>query len=499
MGKPPSRPAANDPPVSGTCFFCSLVSPGRMLTTLAQYHYGFEGSTAVRIFMVGFAGLALVAALLIRLNIYQWIMAGMLFFTALTAPTNYEQTQYLQTWMLPVQLLRAEFHLALGILMTILVVVTGRVHVHTVPAQGMFLLAITLYSGFMQFFQEGPAEALQTIGFLLAVIPCMLFASPAASRDYENCVRVLRAMMWVSVLWTVCSSIQFVVNPRLVVNTNGRFWGMMANAQQTAILCAPCAVIATWLLLNDTKRNLKPLWIGLICINLLFVGWTASRNGVLMLLVGMAFVLYNRVGKLVLLLPVGALVFVTLAFLADELQIQSNLDRLTSTTNTRSGVWKAQLQAIAESPLVGVGVDERGGSESSWLGGFAAYGLGMFLLMMLFLFWSIWRCATLWIRRFRVPVETRRLIDMYISWNAMYFSAATFEGIILGRSSTSQTMMLMFAGIGVWLTEQVSQRVSDADGEFDENETDSEGERIVDVYAAGEYGFDDEGAPRQMA
>lgn len=473
-----------------------------MLTTLAQYHYGFEGSTAVRIFMVGFAALAMVATLLIRLNVYQWIMAGMLFFTALTAPTNVERTQFLPTWMLPVQLLRAEFHLGLGILMTILVVLAGRIHAQHVPAQGMFLFAITIFAGILQFFQEGPTEAIQSIGFLLAVVPCMWFGSPAASRDYNSCVKTLHAMMWVSVAWTVCTSVQFVINPRFVVNTNGRFWGMLGNAQQAAMLCAPFAVIATWLLLNDLNKRLKPLWIGLICINLLFIGWTGSRTGLLMLMMGMAFVLYNRLGKLVLLVPIVAVLFVTLAFLSDELQIQSNLDRLASTENTRGGVWQAQLSAIAESPLVGVGLDERGGSESSWLGGFAAYGIGMFLLMIAFLFWSMWRCATLWIRRRRLPRSERPLVDMYISWNAMYFSAATFEGIILGRSSTTQVMMFMFAGIGVWLVEQVSHGVSHATAEDDGDEEWNEqwtGDEVTDLTVATDYGFEDDHRPRELA
>ena len=40
-----------------------------------------------------------------------------------------------------------------------------------------------------------------------------------------------------------------------------------------------------------------------------------------------------------------------------------------------------ELQNIAESPLFGVGWHEAGGSESSWLGGFAGYGILMFALM----------------------------------------------------------------------------------------------------------------------
>jgi hypothetical protein len=454
--------------------------------TLAQYYYGFEGSVAVKVFMVGFAVLAAIAATFVRLKPLHWIMLAALFATALTAPTNQDQTAFLPTWMLRVQLHRAEIHLTLGILLSLFVVFSGRVHMHTVPAQGLFLLAISLYAGLFQFFHEGPKEALQSIGFALAVIPCMLFAAPAACRDYDGCMKTLRAIMVASVAWTVCSSVQFVINPRFLVNTQGRFWGMLANAQQAAMLCAPFAIIALWLLLNDKNRRLRLLWLGLIGINLLFVAWTASRTGVLMLVLGAAFVLYNRLGKLVLLLPVGGVLLFGLSFLADELQITSNIERLTSTENTRAGVWSAQLANIMESPIIGVGWHETGGSESSWLGGFAGYGLGMFLLMVAFLAWSMWRCASLWIRRRRLPREYRPMIDMYISWNAMYFGAATFEGIILGRSSTSQVLLLMFAGIGVWLVEQ-TQLVMERSAEDDE----SDEPPLYDEHLAHDYGFDD--------
>jgi hypothetical protein len=319
----------------------------------------------------------------------------------------------------------------------------------------------------------------------------MLFAAPAATRDHNNCVRTLRAMMCVSVLWTVCSSIQFMINPRFLVNTQGRFWGMLGNAQQAAMLVAPFAIIAIWLTLHDKSKKLRPLWIGLIAINLLFLGWTASRTGFVMLVIGASFVLYNRIGKVLLFLPVAVLLFVALAFLSDELQIRSNLERLTDLQNTRQGVWEAQFRNIAESPLIGVGWHDTGGSESSWFGGFAGYGIGMFLLMIGLLVWSMWRCAVLWVRRRRLPKEERPLVDMYISWNAMYFSAATFEGIILGRSSTSQVFLLMFAGIGVYLAEKTATL---ADQPTDEYALDpAEYGEIPPEYLESAYAYNEHG------
>lgn len=419
--------------------------------TLAQL-YGFEGTAAAKVFMVGFAGLALVAAVFIRMSLLHWLLAAVLFVNALTAPTNYERTQYIITWMSPLQIHRAEAHLALGIILTIFVVVTGRLRSQDVPIQGLLMLAIALYAGVLQFFHETPAAGAKSIGFALATIPCMLYATPASTRTHEDCMRFLRSLMWVSVAWTVCCSVQFVINPKNLVNLQGRFWGMLANAQQAGMLTAPFVVVALWLLLNDKVRRLRLLWIALIAINLLFLGWTGSRTGALMLIMGLMFVLYNRIGKMVLLLPFAVVMFFGLSYLAKELQIGSNLERLVSTENTRSAVWARQLANIGRSPLVGVGWKDSGGSESSWLGGFAGYGIGMFLLMLSLLAYSVWLCLRFQLRRRQFPAESRPLIDLFCSWNAMYFTVATFEGIMLGRSSAPQTTMLMFAGLGVYLT-----------------------------------------------
>lgn len=472
-----------------------------MQVVLAEF-YGFEYSLAVKIFMVGFALLGLAAALMVRLSVTQWLIAAMLFAVSLSAPLNEDRTGYLPTWMLPVQQYKASIHLTLGLILSALVLFSGKAHMHYVPVQGLFILAISLYAGFLQFFHEDAGSALESIGFCMAVVPCMLFAAPAACRDYEGCIKTVRMIMVVGAAWAVCSSIQFVVNPRLVVNgaaEGARFWGMMGNAQGAAIFCAPMVVIGIWLWLNDPRRRLKILWVALIAINLLFTAWTGSRTGVVMLVLGGAFVLYSRIGRFVLFLPVTGLVVWGLSFLSDELQIQSNLDRLTSMQDTRKEAWAAQLRSIAESPLVGVGWNDVGASESSWLGGFAGYGVIMFLIMISFLIFSMWLCASLWVRRWRIPRERRPLIDLFISWNAMYFGAATFEGIMLGRSSFPQMMVLTMGGIGVWLVDEArSARMGAAVAEPSGDDW-TELPAVVDENLADEYGFDAVANPADYA
>ncbi|HNV70856.1 MAG TPA: hypothetical protein PKO06_14235, partial [Candidatus Ozemobacteraceae bacterium] len=111
-----------------------------------------------------------------------------------------------------------------------------------------------------------------------------------------------------------------------------------------------------------------------------------------------------------------------------------------------------------ENPLIGVGWGDTGGSESSYLGGAAAFGIGYAALMACLLFGSMLMCLKLTVFKRRLPKADRALADMFIAWNAAYFAGAAFEGYLIGRSSTPQVMALLFAGIGVHLKDMVAVR-----------------------------------------
>jgi hypothetical protein len=423
-----------------------------------QHVYGFEGTGAASLFMVGFTVVLILAALLIRINLRLLVIGGMLFATALTAPVDFINMQYIPTWMLSVQKLRAEIHLGLGVLLTLMVMVPGRIAVQHVSAQSMFMLIIGLFMALMMYVHADAGEATQSVLFALATIPCMVAGIPALTRTDDQCIAMLRCIMFVSAVWTFCCSVQFVINPKYLVNNGGRFWGMLGNAQQAAILVAPFCVISLWLILNDPVRRNRILWIGLLAINLLFLMWTGSRTGLLMLVLGTMAVLSTRIGKAIALLPVAALLFFGLWYLSDLLQIGSSVERLVSNDDTRHQVWTHQLEAALSSPLIGVGWNENvGGSESSYFGGFAAYGIGFLLLILAFVFFSIGRCAYLLRNRRVLSGTDRTLVDIFIGFNAAYFGGAAFEGYLLARSSTTMVMMLMFAGIGTYLKERIAQ------------------------------------------
>jgi hypothetical protein len=428
------------------------------LTLADQHIYGFEGTFAEVVFILGFTALLLLTFFTVRMGLRLWILAAILFATALTAPVDFVHYQFIETWMLPVQKARASIHLTFGILLTVMVIAPGRVGLQHVSFQSVLLLVMGIYMALLQFVHAGGEEGIQSIGFALATIPCMMVGVPLLTRSYDQCVLMLKSMMVVSTVWTCCCSIQFITNPKYLVNDNGRFWGMLGNAQHAAVLVAPFAVIALWLIMHDKQRRAKILWIALLAINLLFLLWSGSRTGALMFVLGAVLVFYSRGGKAVIFLPFAALMFWGLYYLSDLLQIGSNVERLVSGEDTRKGVWTAQIAAGLSHPLFGVGMNENiGGSESSYLAGFAAYGFVVLVIMIVLLLASAAFCLRLMRGKPWLPDQDRSLVDIFVAFNAMYFVGAAFEGYLAARSSTTLTMMLMFSGIGVYVKERIAE------------------------------------------
>ncbi len=442
------------------------------LLTLAQQHvYGFEGRTAEVIFIAGFGALVLVAALVMKISFKHWLLIGALFATALTAPIDESKTRYIDTWMQTAQIQRATIHLCFGVMLTIIMLMGGGFSAQILPIPSVLLGTIVVYAALLQFIHEDAITALQSLGFALATIPATAVVVARLTRDYEGCIKIIRVLMWTSVIWTFCCSVQFVINPKYLVNNTGRFFGMLGNAQQAALFCAPLAISALWLLLNDADKRRRVLWVALTAINLLFIIWTGSRTGALMLIIGLGGVLGARPERALILVPVAGVVMWALYGLSDALQIGANLDRFASGDDTRGWVWQSQIQTALQNPIIGAGWHEAGGSESSYLGGFAGYGFGMLLLMLALVFTTLWGGFQLLMARRHASPHLRSLIDLYNAFMLMFFAAAAFEGFILARSATTSVMFLLFAGIGKFLqTEVVAEREWHGHEEADHSE-----------------------------
>lgn len=428
-----------------------------MILTLAQHIYGFEGTPAVRLFIVGFSLVVLLALVLVRIPAFAWVLVAILCANALGPSVVPNRTEYIPTWLLPLQINRAALHLGFAVLLNLILLATGRMSLTQMPWQGWVLVSIQLLAGLLQTIHEGPEVSIQTLLFAMATIPATCIAARGLAKSTDGALALVRVMLITASLWVGGCSVQFVLEPSYLINVNGRFFGLLSNPQMAGLFIAPTITMATWALLNDPSKRARILWVGLIAIYSLFLMWTGSRTCLLLTLVGVAIVLASRPGKLILFAPFALGLVVLLAALAGELQIGANLERLTSTEDTRSVGLERLIVSIGENPWIGKGWDDLAATENSYLAGFAAYGILMALLLTAYTFAGMFVCIKLWLRRSQMTPERRALAELTVAFHAVYFMGANLEGYLLGRSSTAQTMMMLFAGIAAWLLQDTTE------------------------------------------
>jgi hypothetical protein len=176
----------------------------------------------------------------------------------------------------------------------------------------------------------------------------------------------------------------------------------------------------------------------------------------------MLFVLYSRIGKLVLLAPVLAIALwgtyqaaISIGFLSE-----AAVERLGSTQNTRATVWTWLLEDAFSSPLLGVGFSNTRANENSYLLAFAAYGVFCGGAVLTLLFYSISLMARLFRARRLLPVRHRQLADLILGFNAAYFTGAMFEWHIVSRLEGNIPYMLIFSVMAAGLLAKVSRETS---------------------------------------
>src|SRR5262249_46320666 len=79
---------------------------------------------------------------------------------------------------------------------------------------------------------------------------------------------------------------------------------------------------------------------------------------------------------------------------------------------------------------------------------FAAFGVGMVVLVMLLVVVSIRECIRVW-REAKKGPGLRGVADVIVAFNIMYFTIATFEGIIMARVREILVWMVAFSALGM--------------------------------------------------
>lgn len=399
--------------------------------------------------VAGILGFTTWLAVAVNFRLSLLVLMGMLFVSGLGAPWDHTGYFRLETWLLPLQSRRAELYLGGGIILLIAALIHHhRCSVRWVGGQAWMLLAISFYSALLWFVHEPFLDAIQTLIFYAATVVPLAIVVPALLQQRKDWDSIIGIFVVLNVLSIAAVSIQFMINPQqLVVGIGRRFTGLLGNPQHAAAYYAILGVIVLSVLLN-TKR-VRTWWTlaAILGVDLVLLGWTGSRTGALMFLLGVTAVMYRRIGRSILLVPLGALVALITYRIIGQMGIEMGLDRLISTQDTRTREWLALWQQGMDNFVLGVGISERLESENSYLTAFATFGFGMFILVCTLIPVAMVQCWRLFQIGRRLP-QWGRYTDLLIAFNMMFFVGAVFEGYIIARISFPFATMLVMSGLG---------------------------------------------------
>ncbi len=364
--------------------------------------------------------------------------AGMMLFSSMALPLTWNDRLNPTVW-LPLQSTRSSLFFASGIAATLVVLFQiNRMRGKHISVSAYILFFIGLYGALLRFVHGDAADGAFSVVFTLFTLTPLLLAAAIVIDEFQDLRLIFRSIALVNIAWVGMVFVQIAVNPKFVMQGNEyRFVGLLSNPQHSGVLMAFLCVIVLWLLLND-QRKYKIIFIGLLSINGLLLLWTGSRTGLGMAVIGTSAVLYSRAGRAILLLPlVGILGYISLKIMVDVVGIDLGFERMASTENTRTDAWLMLIETAKESPLFGVGMGEMDRSENSWLYGYASYGIGMLILLLLMTFVSMVEIAKSIKYRFTMPHEYRPYLDVLIGIMLMYYAGAVLEGYMISRVSVT--------------------------------------------------------------
>src|SRR5438093_7691628 len=410
-------------------------------------------------------GAVLATGILIRRGL-AWCAVAMVLFVACLAPA-YDLGGYpRETWLFPLQEHRSEAYLvlALSLLAGLVTQIRSR-SLRDAGAPAMALLLIGIYQGLLRIHHDTPAEGLETIAFAVFTVGVLMISLPVLVRRSVDRPRMLRAVLWADIAWIGAIMVQVAVDPSKLVMGNRfegldtyRFAGLTSNAQSAAIVFSISAVVSLWMAMYDTKRSYRVLSFVLACLNSVLLAWTGSRMGAIALFLGMSGILRRRLARSLGWVAAAVLSGYGLYTLVADYGLSDVAARLTSTDD--SGRWERldiMLRDGLAHPMFGTGIYDVRASENSYLLAFAAFGLGMLLLVFLLLAVSAWGCMALARASGRV-LQYRAVVDLVIAFNVMYFVIALFEGIILARVREAVVFMLIFSSLSAALRRDYAAR-----------------------------------------
>ena len=408
--------------------------------------------SAQEIWKLGVLGILGVAAFIQTLRSAQFPMVfigAMLFISTLGLTEDASRGVEYRTWLYVFQVNRQlAYMLCAAMVMLGVAIHASRINTRTVPGLGIGMMLLGVYMGLITIFHVGASAGLLAVALSVFSVGTMLIFLASQMRSWGEIVTVLRVFVMVGCLWTLACTIQFLIDQTMLTTgfSSRRFVGLTGNPQHAAGFAAVMATVGFWVYLNDTSKRWRFFAVLCAASHIVFVLWTASRTGLAMSVMGFAGVLYSRLGRAVFLAPVAVGVGYGLLTLAQAMGVRFGFERLVSTDDTRSHKWMTLIENGFANPIIGVGLEEAGGSENGFLYGFAAFGIGVPIILAILMLATLGLCLRLVKTRFDTPNPIgKRLIDLTLAFFAMYWAGNMFEGFGVARISPQLCFFVIFA------------------------------------------------------
>ena len=407
--------------------------------------------------LVGFAFLLLVVA---RLRNSLLVLIIMLFVGSLAVSVDVtNDAASTATWLMPLQQQRTPIYLYCGTLLALnMLVHIGEIRVASTTSTGLLITLVAAYAGLIQCIHLGFIEGVLSVISAMLTLGALSMLLPSLIRSWEDICVLLRTISLTALIYAAAVLIQLVINRTPLVAVNAfRFQGISGNPQFVAVFLAVATTATVFLIFNDPQKRFKPLYVALTCLMVVLLGWTGSRTGALMTVIGLSSVFYSRMGKVILFAPIALGGIFGIVQVMESMGIQLGFDRLTSSQDTRSSAWAALIQTALENPVFGAGTSGAGAAENSFLLAAASFGFGSLFTLLLLLAGVAVQCVRLFIIRGRVDPVAKRVVDLQIGFFAMFFAGAMFEGYIIARVNVMLPLFLIFSAITTRLLEFESE------------------------------------------
>ncbi len=412
----------------------------------------FSADNLWKVALAGTFLLGLIFAILRNPKAALIAIGGMIFLASLGLAKEAGKSTDFRTWLLPLQERRNILCAGCALLAALAVFAHSyRVNLRQTPFLGWVYLLQGITMGTINILHGeisggGLVGGMMAIAFAITISGSLILYYSVILKDWDDYLSVVRTIAFGGLLWTLGCTVQFFINHKiLTTGAAGRFTGLSANPQHAAGLSAVISMVAIWLTMNDPKKRLKPLWLFVVGTHILFIMWSGSRTGALCALVGYAAILYARLGRTILLMPVAVAVIAGLVMFASDQGVKFGFDRLTSTDDTRSVAWATLIQTGLRNPVIGVGAMEAGASENGFLYGFASYGFLIPILLFAQLCISGYLCLMLIRARVGAGEFQKRLADLCIGFFCTYWLGNMAEGYGIARMSPQVVLFLTFA------------------------------------------------------